>query len=83
MFATYGVDLKKPLTTMCYNSNAASLFALATYICGKDDTSVYFVSCFIYCLVLTQALYITRMPQNIDSLLSVLLHDKLSLGQRL
>lgn len=44
LFATYGVDLKKPLTTMCYNGNAATLFALATYICGKDDTSVYFGS---------------------------------------
>ena len=39
-----GIDLSKPMTTMCYNGHAACLMALAASILGKEDVAVYYVS---------------------------------------
>lgn len=44
VFRSAGVDLSKPLVTMCYNGNAASLLALAANVCGHEDVSVYYGS---------------------------------------
>ena len=39
-----GIDLGKPMTTMCYNGHAACLMALAASVIGKEDVAVYYVS---------------------------------------
>ncbi|KAK2187611.1 hypothetical protein NP493_160g03029 [Ridgeia piscesae] len=39
-----GIDLSKPMTTMCYNGHAACLMALAASVLGKEDVAVYYVS---------------------------------------
>ena len=43
VFRDFGVDLARPLVTTCYNGHAATLLALAAAVCGKTDTSVYYV----------------------------------------
>ena len=44
VFSDHGVDLQKPISTLCYNGNAASLLALGAAICGHEEAGVYFVS---------------------------------------
>ena len=44
VFSQGGIDLDKPLTTMCYNGHSACFLAFASALCGKMDTKVYYVS---------------------------------------
>lgn len=44
VFQGIGVDLAKPLTTMCYIGNASSVLAMSAYLCGKEDVANYYVS---------------------------------------
>ena len=44
MFEKRNIDLTKPISTLCYNGNAASLLALAIAECGNENAGVYFVS---------------------------------------
>jgi thiosulfate/3-mercaptopyruvate sulfurtransferase len=43
-FRKMGVDLNKPITTLCYNGNAACVVALGAAFAGKTDTAVYYGS---------------------------------------
>ena len=44
VFKQAGIDLSKPLTSMCYLGNAATVLALGAHLCGKTDVAVYYVS---------------------------------------
>ena len=44
VFGAHGIDLNRPIVTLCYNGNLAALVALAFHEAGKEDVAVYYVS---------------------------------------